>query len=58
MGLTARRAAGLTQEELADQLGITQAALSRYENDLANPDDATVEWMSEILDVSPDFLTG
>jgi Zn-dependent peptidase ImmA (M78 family)/DNA-binding XRE family transcriptional regulator len=54
--LTARRAAGLTQEELADKLGITQAALSRYENDLREPDDATVERMSEILDVSPDFL--
>ncbi|MCE5290216.1 MAG: XRE family transcriptional regulator, partial [Nocardiaceae bacterium] len=55
--LTARRAAGLTQEELADKLGITQAALSRYENDLREPDDATVERMSEILDVSTDFLT-
>lgn len=55
--LTARRAAGLTQEELADRLGITQAALSRYENDLRAPDDATVERMSEILGVSTEFLT-
>ncbi|MEB3072068.1 helix-turn-helix domain-containing protein [[Mycobacterium] vasticus] len=55
--LTARRAAGLTQEELAERLGITQAALSRYENNLREPDDAAVERMSEILDLSPDFLT-
>ncbi|MCQ3814749.1 MAG: helix-turn-helix domain-containing protein [Acidimicrobiia bacterium] len=34
---TARRAKGLTQSELADHLGITQAALSRYENDLRQP---------------------
>jgi Zn-dependent peptidase ImmA (M78 family)/transcriptional regulator with XRE-family HTH domain len=55
--LTTRRAAGLTQEELADRLGITQAALSRYENDLREPDDAMVARMSEILDVTPEFLT-
>lgn len=55
--LTARRAAGLTQEELAERLGITQAALSRYENDLREPDDEIVERLSQVLDVSPEFLT-
>lgn len=55
--LTARRAAGLTQEELATRLGITQAALSRYENDLREPDDEAVAKISEALDVSPEFLT-
>lgn len=51
--LTAR----LTQEELATRLGITQAALSRYENDLREPDDEAVAKISEALDVSPEFLT-
>jgi Zn-dependent peptidase ImmA (M78 family) len=55
--LTARRAAGLTQEDLAARLGITQAALSRYENDLREPDDDAVARISEELDVSPEFLT-
>lgn len=55
--LTARRAAGVTQEELANRLGITQAALSRYENDLREPDDDIVARLSEALDVSPEFLT-
>lgn len=55
--LTARRAAGLTQEELAARLSITQAALSRYENDLREPDDEAVAKISEALDVSPEFLT-
>lgn len=54
--LTARRAAGLTQEDLADRLGITQAALSRYENDLRDPDEDTIARLSEILDVTPEFL--
>ena len=30
--LVLRRAAGMTQADLADRLGITQTALSRYEN--------------------------
>jgi len=47
----------LTQEELAARLGITQAALSRYENDLREPDDVAVAKISEALDVSPEFLT-
>lgn len=55
--LTARRAAGLTQEELALRLGITQAALSRYENDLREPDDEAVAKISEALALSPEFLT-
>jgi Zn-dependent peptidase ImmA (M78 family)/plasmid maintenance system antidote protein VapI len=55
--LTTRRAAGLTQEELAARLGITQAALSRYENDLREPDGDIVARLSKTLDVSPEFLT-
>ncbi len=55
--LTTRRAAGLTQEDLAARLGITQAALSRYENDLREPDDLAVARISEALEVSPEFLT-
>jgi Zn-dependent peptidase ImmA (M78 family)/plasmid maintenance system antidote protein VapI len=54
--LTARRAAGLTQEELADRLGITQAALSRYENNLREPDEDALARLSKALDLSPDFL--
>lgn len=55
--LTVRRAAGLTQEDLAQRLGITQAALSRYENDLREPDDDMLSRMSEILDVTTEFLS-
>jgi transcriptional regulator with XRE-family HTH domain len=33
----ARRSAGLTQDELADRLGITKSSVSSYENDGATP---------------------
>ena len=55
--LVARRAAGMTQGDLADQLGITQAALSRYENNLREPDGEMLERMSKVLDVSVPFLS-
>lgn len=54
--LVLRRAADITQEELADRLGITQAALSRYENDLREPDADMVEKLSATLEVTTDFL--
>lgn len=54
--LVLRRAADITQEDLARRLGITQAALSRYENDLREPDDEILEKLAEALGVTPDFL--
>lgn len=54
--LVLRRAADLTQEELAGRLGITQAALSRYENDLREPDEEMVEKLGQALGVTGDFL--
>lgn len=54
--LVLRRAADITQEELASRLGITQAALSRYENDLREPDDEILERLGEALGVTAQFL--
>lgn len=54
--LVLRRAADITQEELAGRLGITQAALSRYENDLREPDDDSIDKLSEALGVTSEFL--
>lgn len=54
--LVLRRAADITQEELAARLGITQAALSRYENDLREPDDDMLAKLSEALGVTVEFL--
>lgn len=53
---TARRASGKTQEDLADAVGITQAALSRYENGLREPDEATLEALARELGVTTRFV--
>jgi len=52
----ARRASGVTQEELSNKAGVTQAALSRYENGLRQPDDEVIEQLAEALGVTSRFL--
>src|SRR4051812_17336578 len=54
--VTARRAVGLTQEQLAAAAGVTQAALSRYENDQREPDGEVVEALASALGVTSAFL--
>jgi len=54
---TARRASGKTQGELASAVGITQAALSRYEHGLRDPDDSTLEALARELGVTVKFMT-
>lgn len=54
--LVLRRAAGMTQEDLADRLDITQAAMSRYEHNLRQPDSPTTQRIASVLGVTPQFL--
>jgi Zn-dependent peptidase ImmA (M78 family)/transcriptional regulator with XRE-family HTH domain len=54
--VVARTAAGITQQVFADQLGITQAALSRYENNLRGVPDETLDAAAEILGVTRGLL--
>lgn len=54
--LVLRRAAGLTQGQLAERVGITQATLSRYENDLRDVDGDAMEKLATALGVSTAFL--
>ncbi len=56
MLLTGRLALGLTQEELAERTGITQAALSRYEGGAREPDEQTIAALAEVLGVTPSLL--
>ncbi|NAZ80574.1 ImmA/IrrE family metallo-endopeptidase [Kineococcus sp. R8] len=53
---TTRRARGLTQAELAEGAGVTQAALSRWENDLREPDADNLDQLAKALGVTPRFL--
>ncbi|MBF0967516.1 MAG: helix-turn-helix transcriptional regulator, partial [Actinomyces bouchesdurhonensis] len=51
-----RISAGRTQAEVAEHLGITQAAFSRYENDLREPDPDTLARIADAFGVTPEFL--
>lgn len=54
----AREQAKMTQEEAAQQLGITNVVLSRYENDRRRPDPETMRKLADCYRVSLDYLFG
>ena len=49
---TLRKEKGLTQQELAEKLGITKNAVSKWERGLGLMDMSLLKPLSEILDVS------
>jgi len=53
---TARRARGLTQEELASAVEVSQAALSRYEKDLRVPEPDVLPRIAAALGVTERFI--
>ncbi len=53
-----RRKSNLTQEELANRLGVTPQALSQYERGTRYPDIELLKGLCEILHVSADYLLG
>lgn len=52
----ARKQANLTQEQLAERLGVTRQAVSRWESDTAYPETDKIVRMAQILNVSCDYL--
>ncbi len=54
----ARKKKGYTQQEVADTLKITRAAYTNIENEKRNPDTNTLIALSNIFDVSVDYLLG
>ena len=52
----ARKQAGMTQEELAEQLNVTRQAVSSWERERTEPDYETLSRAAEILDVAPEEL--
>lgn len=52
----ARRAQGITGKELAENAGVTQATISRYETGERNPQDPDVEKLAKALRVTEEFL--
>lgn len=53
-----RHELGMTQKELADQLNITDKAVSKWERDVACPDTGTIPKLAEILGISVEELMG
>ena len=51
-----RRATGLTQELLADRLGVTSQAVSKWERQLSCPDVSLLPAMAEVFGVGIDEL--
>ncbi len=53
-----RKELNLSQKELAEKTGITEASLSRYENNLREPKAEIITKISEVLGCSTDYLLG
>ena len=54
-----RKAKGMTQEELANAMGVSSQAVSKWENDASCPDISLLPQLSKVLGISTDeLLTG
>ena len=51
-----RRKAGMSQEQLADRLGVTRQSVSKWESGTAMPELVKLISLSELFDVSVDYL--
>ncbi|MDO5401237.1 MAG: helix-turn-helix transcriptional regulator [Eubacteriales bacterium] len=51
-----RRKSGMSQEELADRVGVSRQAVSKWESEQSTPDLERVIQLSELFDVSTDYL--
>ena len=51
-----RKSKGLSQEELADRVGVSRQAVSKWESEQAAPDLDKVVIMSDIFEVTTDYL--
>ena len=53
-----RKERGFTQEELAERIGVTYQAVSKWENNLGMPDISQIVPLASVFDVSTDVLFG
>ena len=53
-----RKRIGLTQEQLAEKLGVTAQAVSKWENDQSCPDITTLPKLAEIFQTTTDEILG
>ena len=53
-----RKEHGFTQEELAERIGVTYQAVSKWENNCGMPDISLIVPLASVFDVSTDVLFG
>ena len=53
-----RKQLGLTQDQLAEKLGLTAQAISKWENDLSCPDISILPKLADIFGITTDTLLG
>lgn len=51
-----RKSKGISQEELADQIGVSRQAVSKWEGEQSSPDIEKIILLSEYFDVTTDYL--
>ena len=51
-----RKRAGLSQEGLAERLGVSRQAVSKWENDLASPDTLKLIQLADVLKTDVEYL--
>lgn len=51
-----RKKKGMTQNEIAEKMNITDKAVSKWERDLSCPDINTISKLADVLDVSVEEL--
>lgn len=51
-----RKAKGISQEQLADVIGVSRQAVSKWESEQTTPDLEKIILMSEYFDVTTDYL--
>lgn len=52
----ARKAAGLTQRQLADKINVSNTSISNWEKDLSRPDPDTIQHLCWALGVQPNYF--
>ncbi len=54
--LTLRKSKGMSQEQLAEAIGVSRQAVSKWESEQASPDPEKIIALSEIFGVTTDYL--
>ena len=54
--LTLRKSKGMSQEQLAEAVGVSRQAVSKWESEQASPDPEKIVILSEIFGVTTDYL--